>query len=361
MKKILPKFFSLLCPLDQEQYEELQSYLSSKKCRNNRNKRVKKFSEMLSMIKDFCIRGETNDCDRCMVCGVCWLKNAIAINNRQLSLLIEKCKSSINGSLQRMGYIPLTTKSEIVNELYERIPILKGNFVELREWSLRYLSTQTPEPSVPEGMVFTSPPEKCFQSPQPNMNSIEWNSKMRNRSDMDSNFHQFSPPSTNSCSSPKELNNDSEKSRKAKKRRKCKKRSPKEDFFLAFSDENLENASTEFLFDEKTNNSLYNTMNFISSNFESLPNIDDHSNSKSNIDVMNSDVKSDTMNSDVKSDIMNSDVKSDIMNSDVKRNDMKADNVSVFQKYEQFFDDPLCIPLSSMFDNMSDFPDDWNA
>lgn len=145
--KQLPKYFNLLSAEDQKQYLELQSYLSSKECRNNRGRRLTKFSEILNSIHQFCIKNDENDVLRCMVCGVCWLPpKGIAINIRQLHVLLDKCKSSINGSLQRMGYNPLPPKNDLVNKLIEFIPNLKNNFSELREWTIRTLTILTPQP-----------------------------------------------------------------------------------------------------------------------------------------------------------------------------------------------------------------------
>ena len=139
-----PKYFELLSSEDQKEYFELQSYLSSKKCRNNRGFRLTKFSEMLQAIQRFCYKNQENSDIRCLVCGVCWLQKGIAINTRQLHLLIDKCKSSINGSLQRMGYLPIQSKNDKSDELVQKIPRLKSNFNDLREWTIRQLSVSTP-------------------------------------------------------------------------------------------------------------------------------------------------------------------------------------------------------------------------
>lgn len=142
-----PKFFDQLSYEDQKSYLDLHSYLSSKECRNNRGQRLNKFSEILTTIHNFCIKNDENDVKRCMVCGVFWLPpKGIAINIRQLHILLDKCKSSINGSLQRMGYNPLPPKNEYFNQLCEYIPSIKNNFAESREWTIRTLSVLTPQP-----------------------------------------------------------------------------------------------------------------------------------------------------------------------------------------------------------------------
>lgn len=159
-----PKFFRLLSEADILAYNQLRSDLSSPNCRNRRNKRLETFSEMLNSIKSFAIRKDEDDWKRCLVCGVLWLNNGIAINTRQLRLLINKCKSSINGSLHRMGYSTVMCRGDTSNQLVEMIPLLKNNFAELRQWTVRQANVCTPQPAIPR---FKSKPLPVSASPQP--------------------------------------------------------------------------------------------------------------------------------------------------------------------------------------------------
>jgi hypothetical protein len=166
-----PKYYELLSPSDQERYDDLRAALSSQMCRNRRGKRLEGFSDMLASIRAFCIRDSEDDWKRCLVCGVCWLSRGIAINNRQLSLLLDKCKSSINGSLQKMGYSTLQSRSEGAASLLECMPMLKNNFSELREWTVRLFVAATPQPNLPMYSVNTLYP---FQSPAPSQYHTFW-------------------------------------------------------------------------------------------------------------------------------------------------------------------------------------------
>lgn len=159
-----PQYFNLISKEDQDKYSNLRSTLSSHVCRNRRGKRLETFAEMLNAIQIFCIRGDSDDWKRCLVCGVCWIPNGIAINTRQLGLLIDKCKSSINGSLQKMGYTTLQSRSESSAPLIEAIPALKSNFAELRQWTVRLFLAQTPQPVIP---TYNSSISCQFSSPTP--------------------------------------------------------------------------------------------------------------------------------------------------------------------------------------------------
>ncbi|KAH0787308.1 potassium/sodium hyperpolarization-activated cyclic nucleotide-gated channel 1 [Histomonas meleagridis] len=170
----LPKYFETLSPEDQEEYKKLRAVLSSKDCRNNRGQRLTKFSEMLSAIQKFCIRNDQNDSNRCLVCGICWLPNGIAINTRQLRKLIDKCKSSINGSLQRIGFSAVSMKDDSYNKLYAVIPQLKNNYKETREWSIRQATFSTPQAELPVFNPYPTPPNypPQAQTPHPNITPL---------------------------------------------------------------------------------------------------------------------------------------------------------------------------------------------
>lgn len=159
-----PKYIDMLSETDRQEYAKLRETLSSNVVRNRRGKRLETFAEILTAIKNFCIKGDADDWKRCLVCGVCWLPAGIAINNRQFQVLIDKCKSSINGSLQRMGYGTIQSRQESIKLLGESIPFLATNYPEAREWSVRQYIAATPEPSLHHKMYKLIP---SFNSPVP--------------------------------------------------------------------------------------------------------------------------------------------------------------------------------------------------
>ena len=105
-----PMYWEKLSDTDKRQYLFLRQTLASPTCKNRRNRSAQTFSEILQGIKAYVVRGEPADHDRSLVCGVCWLNDKIAINTRQLRLILSKCKSSINGlsSLENDCINPLT-------------------------------------------------------------------------------------------------------------------------------------------------------------------------------------------------------------------------------------------------------------
>jgi hypothetical protein len=141
-----PTFFNLLDESDQKKYRELRATLRNSDKRYKRNKRLEGLQDALDAIQEFAIRRQPDDWKRSLVCGVCWIGQDIAINIRQLKLLVDKCKSSINGALSKMGYGTASLNSPITPTLLASIPFLKGNFVEQRQWTVRRRLQMSPAP-----------------------------------------------------------------------------------------------------------------------------------------------------------------------------------------------------------------------
>ena len=137
--KIIPNYFEHLNEEDKNEYQKLRILLSDPSCKNRRNKSTKTFEDVVIQIKKFVVRNQEDDWKRSYVCGICWLENGIAINVRQLKILISKCKSSINGSFHRLGYEIIQPGAEYITSLISIFPFLKENFPELRKWTIRHI------------------------------------------------------------------------------------------------------------------------------------------------------------------------------------------------------------------------------
>lgn len=145
----LPQYFNLLNETDKYQYRVLQTYFYSQTQKNLRNKRIESFQQALEKVKSFALRGRDDDWLRCLVCGIFWIPQGLVVNTQYLKLILLKCKSSINGSLQKMGYNTYITKNEIAQSLFQSLPIFKGFLFknELRKWCFRQFSTNATLPS----------------------------------------------------------------------------------------------------------------------------------------------------------------------------------------------------------------------
>jgi hypothetical protein len=118
-------------------YVCLKSSVASKAAKSLRNLRLDTFSDTLDAIKTFICRNDKDDPLRGMVCGIFWLADGLAVNIHRLRQLVPKCKSSINGSLQKLGFTVNLGRSECAQTITAVFPVLKENNAEIRKWTIR--------------------------------------------------------------------------------------------------------------------------------------------------------------------------------------------------------------------------------
>jgi hypothetical protein len=70
---------------------------------------------------------------RCIATGLCLSGPVVCINTRQLKKFLNRCKSSINGSFQQLGYIAVRTKSKARNCCVAALPALASDQTVLRQ------------------------------------------------------------------------------------------------------------------------------------------------------------------------------------------------------------------------------------
>ncbi|KAK8884794.1 hypothetical protein M9Y10_043914 [Tritrichomonas musculus] len=132
-----PKYWWLLNEPDRTGYTYLRTFIKNNPESNQRNKRLTSFTDMLEIIRRYAIRGDSGDANRCLVCGILWLPGAIAINTHQLGFLMDKCKSSINGSLQILGYKETISRKTASDLVAKALLAIRDDRSELRKWTVR--------------------------------------------------------------------------------------------------------------------------------------------------------------------------------------------------------------------------------
>lgn len=145
-----PCLWWLLSEADKYQYHCLKMALALTSEKNQRNQRLNSFNKCIEAVKSFAIRGDNKDNIRSYICGIVWLKDGIAINTHYLKALISKCKSSINGSLQKMGLTINVSRTEAIAQMTAAFPNLKENTSELRKWSIRKMPNSSSNTQVKE-------------------------------------------------------------------------------------------------------------------------------------------------------------------------------------------------------------------
>jgi hypothetical protein len=156
-----PKFFEKLSPEDQKDYEVLREALSSPSRKNRRNKSNETFYEVLESLRRYVLKDSPDGNMRGLVCGILWLERGIAINTHQLSIVTNKCKSSLNGSFQSLGYGTIPSGADVGPQIVRVFPFMKGQFALLRQWTIRQriddAQAMTPVPIIQEDEISPCP------------------------------------------------------------------------------------------------------------------------------------------------------------------------------------------------------------
>lgn len=135
--EMMPNYWQLLSPSDLQEYLEIRKEFYDANRKFRKGERLEGFLERLRVIRQFVEHSESNAWCRSLVCGLFFLNNGLAINIQQLKILFGKCKSSINGSLQQLGYITQSPGSSLERDLYEMIPLENKERSDLKKWTIR--------------------------------------------------------------------------------------------------------------------------------------------------------------------------------------------------------------------------------
>jgi hypothetical protein len=146
----LPSYWDLLSDTDKANYLTMRQALSSSACKHCRNHSAAMNQEIIGSIQSFVMRNDGDDWKRGLVCGICWLNSAIAVNTRQLRLLVSKCKSSINSMFQNIGFATIPTTNDYATAIATFFPLIKDNFAELRQWTIRAVKPPDDEDDPPD-------------------------------------------------------------------------------------------------------------------------------------------------------------------------------------------------------------------
>lgn len=133
----LPAHWDLLTSQDLDDYVKLRTSFYDEIKMSRKGERLESFIKRLKRIREFVERGNDDDWKRGLVCGIIFLKNGIAIHIQQFRLLLGKCKSSINGSLQQIGFIAHPQGGPIEEELCDKVPIFRREHSEVKKWTVR--------------------------------------------------------------------------------------------------------------------------------------------------------------------------------------------------------------------------------
>jgi len=145
-------FWNRLSLEDQRDYTKLKEYFLRSANLSGKDRRTVTFSKELASILRFIEKDSVKRELRSIIAGVCFAGPFICVNTRQLKSFLGRCKSSINGSFQQIGYVAIRTKMKSRNCVLSLLSSLNSDPSSLRQWTVRYASSSA---------------EVCFLSPYP--------------------------------------------------------------------------------------------------------------------------------------------------------------------------------------------------
>lgn len=125
---------------DKSEFQRLKNKFHLGQKASSKDPRLVAFSNELHAIIRFIDRLNQDQEKRCIISGVAFAGPFICINTRQLRDFLGRCKSSINGSLQQLGYVAIKTKSKARSCLLAVMPSLVDDQNNFRQWTVRYAS-----------------------------------------------------------------------------------------------------------------------------------------------------------------------------------------------------------------------------
>jgi hypothetical protein len=135
-------FWNLLSQDDRAEYVRLRNGFRHGQKISSKDRRVITFRQELTLVIQFLERTTDNLEARCTVTGVCFAGGVVCVNTRQLKTLLNRCKSSINGSFQQLGYVAVRTKSKARGCVVGVLPSLQKDPVLLKQWTARVVSPE---------------------------------------------------------------------------------------------------------------------------------------------------------------------------------------------------------------------------
>lgn len=133
-------YWSVLSPEDRTEFIRLRSsFLQGQKISSKDRRTVTFRKELISVLK-YIERSSIHTEERSVLVGVCFAGPFICVNTRQLKNFLGRCKSSINGSFQQMGYVALRTKAKARSCVVAVMPSLQNEQNILRQWTVRCAS-----------------------------------------------------------------------------------------------------------------------------------------------------------------------------------------------------------------------------
>lgn len=137
-----PLYWNQLSQNDKVEFLKLRTQLHQSQKATVKDRRLVSFSNEMSTILEFLEQSDEGRQQRSVLAGVAFAGPFICVNTRQLKSFLGRCKSSINGSFQQLGYVAVRTKSKAKACVLSVLPCLSTDPNLLRQWTVRGASDQ---------------------------------------------------------------------------------------------------------------------------------------------------------------------------------------------------------------------------
>lgn len=125
---------------EKQEFLQLRDQFHQNQKASMKDRRLVSFGNEMQMVLKYTEKSDTFRENKCILIGIAFAGPFICVNTRQLKTFLGRCKSSINGSFQQLGYVALRTKSKARNCVLSVLPSLSNEPNLLRQWSVRYAS-----------------------------------------------------------------------------------------------------------------------------------------------------------------------------------------------------------------------------
>ena len=141
---VLHRHWMKLSPEDQSEFVQLRNNFIRNSKTASKDRRVVAFRNELITALKYIEKNTENIEARCILTGICFCGPLIAVNNRQFKFFSGRCKSSINGSFQQLGYSAVKTKSKAKKCVMDLLPSLSSESQLIRQWTVRWATGSAP-------------------------------------------------------------------------------------------------------------------------------------------------------------------------------------------------------------------------
>jgi hypothetical protein len=132
-----PAFWDRLPSDEKAEFIRLRNQLHASQQGSSKDSRLVSFRNELTLVLKFLERDESHREARSILAGIAFAGPFICVNTRLLKSFLGRCKSSINGGFQQMGYVALKTKTKARNCIVTVMRTLSSDQALLRQWTVR--------------------------------------------------------------------------------------------------------------------------------------------------------------------------------------------------------------------------------